>query len=51
MDDTLQELKGKTKLNFYQNLSNYFDEMTIRNFKFEEDPFSKHSEGISKIYH
>ena len=47
----LQELKGKTKLKFYKNLSNYYDEMNIRNFKFEEDPFSKNAQGISKLYH
>ena len=25
--------------------------MILRNFKFEEDPFTKIAEGISKIYH
>ena len=25
--------------------------MNIRNFKFEEDPFSKNATGISEIYH
>ena len=47
----LQSLKGKTKLKFYENISNYFDEMNIRNFKFEEDTFSKSAQGIGKIYH
>ena len=51
----LQELKGKTKLKFYQNTSNHYDEMKIRrqsgNYQFAEDPFSKKGECISKIYH
>ena len=46
--------KGKTKLKFYQNLSNYFDEMNKRKrsgkFYFEEDPFSKDAQRISKKY-
>ena len=49
--DKLQELKGKTKLKFYKNISNYYDEMNIKNFNFEQDPFSKNAEGIRKIYH
>ena len=28
--DKLQQLKGKTKLKFYQNKSKYYDEMKIR---------------------
>ena len=48
--DKLQSLKGKTKLNCYKNLNNYYDEMNIRNFKYEEDLFSKHAEGIGKIF-
>ena len=47
----LQELKGKTKLGFYKNLSNYYNEMKDRNFKLEVDPFSRNAQGISKIYH
>ena len=47
--------KVKTKLNFYQNISNYYDEMNIRrqngSFQFEEDHFSKNVESISKICH
>ena len=43
----LQELKGKTKLKFYKNLSNYYDNMNIR---FDEDPFAKNAQGISKRY-
>ena len=46
--NNLQQLKGKTKLNFYKNISNYFDNMNIR---FDEDSFAKNAQGISKIYH
>ena len=48
MIDKLQELKGKTKLKFYKNISNYYDNLNIR---IDEDPFAKNAEGISKIYH
>ena len=51
MIDKIQELKGKTKLYFYQNINNYYDDMIIRNFKFEQDPCCKKAQGISKIYH
>ena len=51
----LQLLKGRTKLKFYQNSSNYYDEGNFGRqsgtFHFEEDPFSKKTQGISKIYH
>ena len=47
----LQSSKGKTKLIYYKNISNYYDEMIIRNFNFEEDPFPKNAQGISKVYH
>ena len=48
MIDKLQSLKGKTKLKFYKNKSNYYDNMNIR---MDEDPFSKNAQGISKVYH
>ena len=48
MINKIQELKGKTKLKFYKNISNYYDKMNIR---FDEDPFAKNAQGISKIYH
>ena len=44
-------MKGKTNLKSFKNMSNYYDELNIRNFKFEEDPLSKNSQGISKNYH
>ena len=47
----LQDLKGKTKLKFYKNISNYYIEMKNRNFQTQEDPFSRNAQGISKIYH
>ena len=43
-----QQLKGKTKLKFYQNISKYYDNMNI---KMDEDPFDKNAQSISKIYH
>ena len=47
----LQEMKGKTKLMFYKFISNYYDEMKIRTFRYEEEPFSKSAQGVSKNYH
>ena len=48
MIDRLQELKGKTNLNFSKNISIYYDNMNIR---MDEDPFAKNAQGLSKIYH
>ena len=48
----LQSSKCKTKLKFYRNISIYYDEMSIRNFQFEQDIFSKNAqEIIIKIHH
>ena len=48
----LQELKGKTKIKFYKNISRYYVEMKNRNFQTQDqDPFSKNAQGVSKIYH
>ena len=48
----LQSLKGKTKLKFYKNISNYYIEMKNKNFQTNnQDPFSRNSQGISRIYH
>ena len=44
----LQSLKGKTKLMFYKNRSNYYDNMNIR---MDEDPFARNAQNISKIYY
>ena len=44
----LQQLKRKTKLKFYKNISNFYDNMNIR---MNEDPFSKKTQSISKLYH
>ena len=46
----LQQLKGKTKLKFNKNVSNYHDEKKHRIFQTQEDPFFKNAQGISKIY-
>ena len=51
MINKLPELKGKTKLKFYKNISNYYIEMKNKNFQTQQDPFAKNAEGISKIYH
>ena len=52
MINKLQSLKGKTKLKFYKNISNYYTEMKNKNFQTQDqDPFAKNAQGISKIYH
>ena len=52
MINKLQQLKGKTKLNFYKNISNYYIEIKRKNFQtYQQDPFAKNAQGISKIFH
>ena len=52
MINKLQSLKGKTKLKFYKNISNYYTEMKNKNFQTNnQDPFSKNAQGISRVYH
>ena len=51
MINKLQSLKGKSKLKFYKNISNYYTEMKNKNFQTQEDPFSKNAQGISEISH
>ena len=46
----LQSVRGKAKLKFYKNLSNYYDEMIFENFNFE-DIFSENAQSINEIYH
>ena len=48
MINKLQELKDKTKLKFYKNISK---EMKNTKFQSQEDPFSENAQGISKIHH
>ena len=48
MIDKLQQLKRKTKLKFYKNISSYYDNMNIR---MDEDPFAKNTQSHCKIYH
>ena len=51
MIDKLQSLKGKTKLKFFKNVSNYYTEMKNKNFQTNnQDPFAKNAQGINKIY-
>ena len=52
MINKLQSLKGRTKLKFYKNISNYYIELKNRTFQTQDqDPFSKNAQSISKIYH
>ena len=52
MIDKLQQLKGRIKLKFYKNISDYYKEMKNKNFQSNNiDPFSKNSKGVAKIYH
>ena len=51
MIDKLQQLKGKAKLNFYKNISNYYNEMKNKNFQTQQDLFARNTQGINKIYH
>ena len=51
MINKLQSLKGKRKLKLYENLSNYYDEIKIRIFTFEDDALSKNAQGVNKFYH
>ena len=52
MVNKLQELKVKTELNFYKNISKYYTEMKNKNFQTQDqDPFAKNAQGISKVYH
>ena len=51
MIDKLQNLKGKTKLKFYKNKSNYYIEMRNKHFQTQQDPFAKNAQGFSKFYH
>ena len=48
MNIKLQQIKDKTKLEFYKNINKYYDNMNIR---FDEGPFAKNAQGINKIYH
>ena len=48
------KFKRKNKVEFYENISNYYDERNFRSqsgtFQFEQDPFSENFQGIGKIY-
>ena len=52
MINKLEQLKGKTKIKFYKKISNYYTEMKRKNFQtYQQDPFAKNTQGISKFYH
>ena len=48
MINKLKQLKGKTELKFYKNISKNYDNMNI---KVEQDPFAGNAQGLRKIYH
>ena len=39
MINKIQQLKGKTKLKFYKNISNCYIEMKNESFQTQQDPF------------
>ena len=52
MINKIQQLKGKTRLNVYKNINNYYNEMKNKNFQtHQQDHFSRDAQGFSKIYH
>ena len=52
MINKLQSLRGRVKIKFCKNLSDYYIEMKNKNFQSRhEDPFSRNAQGISKNYH
>ena len=51
MINKLQCLKGKIKLKISKFISNYYDDMKIKNFQTQEDPFAKNAQGVRKNYH
>ena len=48
MINKLQEVRGKTKLKNYKNVSSYYDNMINR---MNEESFAKNAQSTSKIYH
>ena len=49
MISKLQQLKGKTKLIFYKNISNYYTEMKNKNFQTQQDPLLKMLKALVKF--
>ena len=50
--ENLQLIKGRSKLKFYKNISDYYKERKNKIFQSNKiDPFSKNTKGIGKIYH
>ena len=49
--DKLQQLKGRSKLKIYKNISEYYKEMKNKNIQINNiDPFSKNVQGVAKNY-
>ena len=51
MINKIQQLKGKTKLIFFKNITKFYDEMKHKIFPTQKDFFKKYAQGISKIHH
>ena len=51
MIDKSESLKGKTKIRFFKNISNYNEEMKYKNFQFEQNTFGRNAQVIGNIYH
>ena len=49
MINKLQQLKGKTKLKFFKNITNYYDEMKLKKFQTQEGPFRKKLKVLIKF--
>ena len=50
--DELPLIKGRSKLKFYKNISDYYKEKKFKNFQSNNiDPFSKNAQGVGKIIH
>ena len=49
MIEEIQQLKGKTILKVYKNISKYYREKK-KKFQSHEDPFSRNAQGINKVY-
>ena len=55
MTDKIKSLKGKSKLNFHQKLSDYYAQRKFmeqsKTFQFEKDSFAKNAEYVAVIIH
>ena len=49
MINKIQYLKGKTKIKFYKNISNYYNEMKNKNFKLKKILFLETRKVLVKL--